>query len=808
MTIDDDDEDETMGVVKGQTQSKNNASIKKGSSKTMPFPAKKQLSLFKREMKAIQNSTVDDDDDDEGPDDEDPELSSDEGEEVVEGDKTPVLGAAEIDKAFRFEDPEAGWDFSTARADAIQNRPNARRKTSIAEKFEKVKRERNLPTIFGEEEIEEDLDGFEEEADEITERTIKKKGSKKKKEANVFALKAGGAKTTDEAVDSDEEDFQEQARIRDDDMDFSDLHLAKPFLKAIRELGWPRPTAIQRRSIPLLLEGKDICGMASTGSGKTGAFLLPILQRLYHLPIEENRSRVLILLPTRELAVQCEAMLRELTSHCVNPIAGLLLVGGMSRREQEAAVKYRPPILIATPGRLIDLIKNVQGFDLDDLEILVLDEADRLLDLGFKDEIEEIVKSCPTDRQTLLFSATMSKTVMSLANLSLKDPFYIAVNKKTQLPTYLTQEFLRIKKGRENQIEACLLAVCSSVYQKRTIIFCNQKITAHRIMLVMTVAGFKAGELHGDMNQIRRLESLDLFKKGQLDYLIATDVAARGLDIDGIEAVINFDMPLTRTQYIHRAGRTARAGKTGRCLSFVLESSRALLRDILKHTESSTPLKRREIPTKTIDKWVKKLASMEPSIAAVRDEEIVEKELLKAEMETNRVSNLIEHEKEIYSRPRKLWFQSEEQKAQAKENSRNAVKPPTEEEIARKKVKGKNNYARQEDDEPVEEHLSKRQLKKKKLLDAKANEKHNKVPRKKRRRMELEKLADQEREKEPSLKTLNKKKSLGGKGATAGGSRKPAHHSPKPSANVSAKKGFGSKSTNTRTTKKPAPRRK
>uniref|UniRef100_A0A7S2ZS36 ATP-dependent RNA helicase n=1 Tax=Rhodosorus marinus TaxID=101924 RepID=A0A7S2ZS36_9RHOD len=382
---------------------------------------------------------------------------------------------------------------------------------------------------------------------------------------------------------SDEELDEEPEEAEDDDVlretkpskpkkkaktvDFDSMKLSRPLRKAIYSLDWEKATPIQSRTIPLVLAGRDVCGSAVTGSGKTAAFVLPVLERLLHGgPGKSSSVRVLILLPTRELAVQCHAVVTSLAQF--TSIKAGLAVGGLSNKAQEAALRSRLDILVATPGRLIDHIRNAQGFSLEDVEILIMDEADRLLEMGFKDEVEEIVRYCPSGgRQSLLFSATMTSQVQWLVNLSLRDPARVSVDSKFDVAEKLSQEFIRIRNKAEVYRDAVLLALVSRSFKTKTIVFFSQKHVAHRFRIMFGLAGLSAAELHGNLTQAQRLTALQQFRDSAVDFLLCTDLAARGLDIIGVNTVINFEMPRTMTEYVHRVGRTARAGKEGKAVS-------------------------------------------------------------------------------------------------------------------------------------------------------------------------------------------------------------------------------------------------
>ena len=449
-------------------------------------------------------------------------------------------------------------------------------------------------------------------------------------------------------------------------MTFDDLGLSRALLKGVSALGFVRPTRIQASTIPWALQGKDICGGAVTGSGKTLAFLLPLLERLQYRSRATAASRVLILLPTRELAVQCYEVAGKLAAF--SDVSVALIAGGLPMRPQEAELRRRPEIVIATPGRLIDHLQNTPQFNLDSIEILVLDEADRMLEAGFEAELEQIVAACPAPpgRQTLLFSASMSENVEDLIRLAMHSPIKLFVDAQGALARNLAQEFVRIRESRdtENDRLAVLLALCSRSFHSGCIIFVPTKQLAHKFRVVLGLAGLLAGELHGDLSQGERTAALDRFKKAELDYLVCTDVAARGLDIPGVKSVLNYAMPSDYRQYLHRVGRTARAGKSGRSVSLVGENDRKTLKMVLKNAEIAP--KQRLLDPAVLEEFQSRLEEMSDDIEALLEEEKAERIIQKAEKEATRAQNMITHAKEIASRPKKEWFQSSKQKSDSK----------------------------------------------------------------------------------------------------------------------------------------------
>lgn len=311
---------------------------------------------------------------------------------------------------------------------------------------------------------------------------------------------------------------------------------------------------------------------------------------------------------------------------------------------------------------------------MEDLAALVLDEADRLLEMGFKEEIHEIVRLAPSKRQTMLFSATMTEEVADLIALSLRHPVRLAADATAASPSKLIQEIVRLKGAAAASKEAMLLALVSRTLAAsgRTIVFFSTKQRAHRAKILFGLAELPpAAELHGDMTQAARLESLEKFRKGEAAFLLATDVAARGLDILGVETVVNYDCPRDLASYLHRIGRTARAGATGRSISFVEDGDRTLIKMVIK--KGKVELQQRRVPWAAVVSWQERVESMESDVAGIIAEEREERAIRKAEMEAEKASNMLEHESEIYSRPARTWFQSERQKKETSKRAREAV---------------------------------------------------------------------------------------------------------------------------------------
>jgi ATP-dependent RNA helicase DDX27 len=301
---------------------------------------------------------------------------------------------------------------------------------------------------------------------------------------------------------------------------FQSMSLSRPIQKGLAAIGFTEPTPIQLKTIPIAMQGKDVVGGAETGSGKTAAFLIPILERLLYRPKKIPTTRVAIFMPTRELAVQCFNVATKLASF--TDINFALLAGGFSSREQEAMLKTRPDVVIATPGRFIDHMHNTAAFQVEHLEILVLDEADRMLEEGFESQLNEILTTIPKSRQTMLFSATMTSTVDNLIRIGMDKPVRLMVDAKKQTVAGLTQEFIRLRQGKEDKRLAYLMYICEKIYTERVIVFFRQKKEAHKVRVVFALCGMKASELHGNMSQ-EQVRPLQL----QTNFLLIPDSVSK-----------------------------------------------------------------------------------------------------------------------------------------------------------------------------------------------------------------------------------------------------------------------------------------
>jgi ATP-dependent RNA helicase RhlE len=367
---------------------------------------------------------------------------------------------------------------------------------------------------------------------------------------------------------------------------FADLALTAPLMQAVKESGYERPTPIQARAIPHLLQGRDLLGLAQTGTGKTAAFVLPMLQRLMETKkrAQPKSMRALILTPTRELAVQILESLKTYGRHL--PLRSTQIFGGVGQNPQVDAMRRGQDVVVATPGRLIDLIQ--QGHvKLDGAEVFVLDEADRMLDMGFIRDIRRITPLLPKQRQTLLFSATMPNDVADLAKGLLKDPVRVEVAPQSTTAERIDQKVYFVARGHKRALLAQLLGTPE---MSRAIVFTRTKHGANRLAEQLEKDGFGTAAIHGNKSQGARQQALNAFKNGKVKVLVATDIAARGIDVDGISHVVNYELPMEPEAYVHRIGRTARAGATGVAFSFCDHEERGLLRDIERITRMKVPV--------------------------------------------------------------------------------------------------------------------------------------------------------------------------------------------------------------------------
>ncbi|HMC96656.1 MAG TPA: DEAD/DEAH box helicase [Flavobacteriales bacterium] len=369
---------------------------------------------------------------------------------------------------------------------------------------------------------------------------------------------------------------------------FNDLGLIEPILKALQTEGYTQPTPIQEQAIPHLIKGRDLLGCAQTGTGKTAAFAIPILQELHERPAQGSKRmiRTLILTPTRELAIQIGESFAAYGRNL--QVKHTVIFGGVGQKPQTDALHRGVDIVVATPGRLLDLMN--QGYvDLKHVEIFVLDEADRMLDMGFIHDVKKVIAKLPAKRQTLFFSATMPNEIAKLANSILTDPIKVEVAPQSTTAETVDQHMYFVDRTDKNKL---LLHLLQGTTIREALIFTRTKHGANKVAKILVQAGFGAEAIHGNKSQSARQAALKNFKDGKIRALVATDIAARGIDIDGLTHVINFDIPNIPETYVHRIGRTGRAGASGKALSFCDHEEKEFLRDI-------TRLIKREIPVVT-----------------------------------------------------------------------------------------------------------------------------------------------------------------------------------------------------------------
>ncbi|MEI8349071.1 MAG: DEAD/DEAH box helicase [Candidatus Omnitrophota bacterium] len=360
---------------------------------------------------------------------------------------------------------------------------------------------------------------------------------------------------------------------------FDGLGIAPKILEVLDHLKFTVPTPIQHKAIPAAIEGKDIIGVAQTGTGKTLAFAIPAIQRLI-----QGKGCCLVLVPTRELAIQVDKTFQKF-SFPFN-IKTAVIIGGASMYAQIQAIRRNPRVLIATPGRLIDHIGQ-RTVSLHDVSVLVLDEADRMLDMGFLPQIEEILRLVPKNRQTMLFSATIPSDVIKIATGQMRLPIYVEIAPSGTMADNITQELFIVKRDAKRQLLEKLLGQ----YHGSVLLFVQTKIGARKITQFLREKNHHAAEIHSDRSLFQRREALEGFKSGKYRILVATDIAARGIDVIGIEIVMNYDIPQDANNYVHRIGRTGRAGHEGRAISFATPDQGMDVRDIEKLVKTTLPVR-------------------------------------------------------------------------------------------------------------------------------------------------------------------------------------------------------------------------
>ncbi|GGF06530.1 DEAD/DEAH box helicase [Hymenobacter cavernae] len=412
---------------------------------------------------------------------------------------------------------------------------------------------------------------------------------------------------------------------------FEELHLSEEMQRAISDLGYEEASPIQTAAIPVLLEGRDVIGQAQTGTGKTAAFGIPAIEGL---DLDSRAVQVLILCPTRELAVQVSGEIQKLGKY-KRGLAVVPIYGGSSYERQFQALERGVQIVIGTPGRVMDHLER-GTLKLDKVTKIILDEADEMLDMGFRDDIETVLAKMPEERQTVFFSATMSKPIMELTKKYQKNPQIVKVNHQEMTVTNIEQMYYEVRNPMKKDV---LSRIIDMYNLKSTIVFANTKRMVDEIVTDLQARGYFADGLHGDMGQAQRQNTLDKFRKSTLEVLVATDVAARGIDVENVEAVVNYDLPADEEYYVHRIGRTGRAGKLGKAFTFVSGRDIYKLRDIMRFTKAT--IKQERIPS------FEDVSEVKTTLFLGQIKEMIEKGNL--EKYVGRVQRLLDQEEDITS---------------------------------------------------------------------------------------------------------------------------------------------------------------
>ena len=386
---------------------------------------------------------------------------------------------------------------------------------------------------------------------------------------------------------------------------FSNLNLSDEIQKAIADMGFEEATPIQSKTIPYIMDGKDVIGQAQTGTGKTCAFGIPAIEML---DIENGSIQVLVLCPTRELAIQTAEEIKSVAKY-KEGVKILPIYGGQSIDRQITALRNRPQIVIGTPGRIMDHMRR-RTLKLENLKMMILDEADEMLNMGFREDIDIILEKVPEDKQTIFFSATMPKGILDLTRKYMKDPIHIQTAHKEMTVSGVEQYYLEVTPSVKLEV---LARIIDTNNFKLSLVFCNTKRRVDEVTSGLQSRGYSAEALHGDLRQEARDKVMSKFRNGNLDVLIATDVAARGIDVDDIDTVFNYDVPNDEEYYVHRIGRTGRAGRTGKAFTFVVGREIYKLRDIMRYTKAQIKLIK---PPTLIDVEENKMAQLLEDVKA------------------------------------------------------------------------------------------------------------------------------------------------------------------------------------------------
>ncbi len=422
--------------------------------------------------------------------------------------------------------------------------------------------------------------------------------------------------------------------MKEENLKFEELDLSNNIKRALGDIGYETTTPIQSQSIPEILKGRDLIGQSQTGTGKTASFGLPIIEK-----IDKDKSKVqaLILCPTRELAIQITEELRKFTKYEEN-VKCVAVYGGEHIEKQIKALKSGAKIVVGTPGRIMDHLRR-KTLKTDNINMVVLDEADEMLNMGFEEDINEILSQVPEERQTILFSATMNKRILAISEKYIKNPATVKIKSKELTVDRIEQVMFEVKSALKDEITTRLIDLDNP---KKAVVFCNTKKKVDNLIELLKKKGYKAEALHGDIKQEQRQRIMNRLKKGEFKILVATDVVARGIDVDELELVINYDVPQEAEYYVHRIGRTGRKGNNGKAYTFVVGKEKNRIREIEKY--ANTKIQKGKLPSMEEinkvrnEKFIEKVQNMIDS--KKYEENKTNKEILERLLETNSIENL------------------------------------------------------------------------------------------------------------------------------------------------------------------------